>query len=276
MSPPCLLFERGKAVHRKKKKEELRATGAPRQRRGVGMNNQIKLQQPHMQLYTLPAVQSCLLTAAPHGPADTHTHTHTHTHTLGEMGWDNRRVTLRWSCLVCPFFLCVLAEDTGGTGRTGHTMGGGPAGFLLYVTRRHSPAQVEEGDLRRAISPQLWVTPGLVLLPQSVKSKSVSHAGSLSGGRWGERRRRSDWAARSSAQRRLSAARDNTSPPNGRLPGKQKLRNSAYCVHSLNAPGLWLTDPQADWVFLKKELEPHTDRQRLLGPLMCINYCAFC
>lgn len=87
-----------------------------------------------------------------------------------------------------------------------------------------------------------------------------------------------DWAVRSSAQQRLSSAGIMLVSKWPAAWEAETPQLSLLCTLSYlrRTPGLWLTDPQADWVFLKKELEPHTDRQRLLGLLMCVNYCAFC
>lgn len=95
------------------------------------MNNQIQLQQPHMQLYTLPAVKSRLLTVAPQGLL-THIHNHTHTHTGGKWERDNRRVTLRWSCLVCPFCWVKIQEGQAGQAKQRRVLLG-----FLYVTHLH-------------------------------------------------------------------------------------------------------------------------------------------
>lgn len=140
---------------------------------GFRMNNQIQTTAAsHATVH--PAG---LLTAAPRGLlTPTHKRARTHTHTYwGWMGRDNRRATLRRSCLVCPF--CWVRIQEGQAGQATQRE-------VPYRLPWHSPAQVEEGVLRRAIAPQLlsdssWEFPAsqssILVLPSAAGEKTHSN-----------------------------------------------------------------------------------------------------
>lgn len=94
-----------------------------------------------MQPYTLPAVKSCLLMAAPRGLL---TQSHKHTH------WGNREGTKGGLLYSGPVFCWVKIQEGQATQATQRK-----ETRPFYRCLQHSPAQVEEGDLRKAISPTL-------------------------------------------------------------------------------------------------------------------------
>lgn len=144
-----------------------------------------------LQLYTLHDVKGCLLTTCPTRPTDTHTHAQTHAH-WGEKEVDNRRVTLRWSSLLNSF--CWATIQAGQATQRSVQLGF-PTGYCYY----HSPAQVEEGDLRKAIlSPAEWDRPRFLGGSRSV-SQSEACCSTVSS-RWEEQQQHSDSLVQSSAQ----------------------------------------------------------------------------
>lgn len=121
----------------------------------------------------------------------TQTHTQAHAH-WGEKEVDNRRVTLRWSSLLNSF--CWATIQAGQATQRSVQLGF-PIGYCYY----HSPAQVEEGDLRKAIlSPAERDGPRFLGGSRSVSQYEACC--STVSSRWEEQQQQSDSLVQSSAQ----------------------------------------------------------------------------